>query len=70
MPLTFPTIAEQVREEFQQAPRTIALATIARKRSVEITRAWPSTTTYWFDDGTSIEVTGRGKAHRIEVRLP
>ena len=69
MKLTFPTQAEQAYEEFRSATRTISLATVARKRGAQTERLWDRTI-HWFDDDTSLVVTGRGRAHRGEVLLP
>lgn len=69
MPLTFPTQAEQVLAEFKTAAKTVSLATIAKRRGADVMRDWQQTV-YTFDDDTSLVVTGRGKAHRVEVRLP
>lgn len=71
--LTFPTIAEQVAEEFRASTRTVSVATIARKRGATVERKWDHTglcTTYVFEDDTTLEVRGRGKAHRMITHLP
>ena len=69
MPLTFPTMAEQAVAEFRNATRTASLARIARRRGAEVERKWDHTL-YTFDDDTSIEVRGRGRAYKIETFLP
>ena len=69
MSLTFPTQAEQVLEQFRTSTRTVSLATIARKRGAEVERHWDHTL-YTFDDDTSLKVSGRGRAHKVEVLLP
>lgn len=69
MTLTFPTMAEQALEKFQSSSKTISLSTIAKEMGAE---------TYWhwryiehvFDDDTSLIVKGRGRAHKVEVKLP
>lgn len=68
--LTFPTQAEQALEEFESATKTVSLAKIAKRRGADKETEWPGLTRYVFDDDTSLEVTGRGRAHRVEVRLP
>lgn len=68
--LTFPTMAEQAYKEFQSATKTIALATIAKRRGAQVERTFEGVTTYWFDDDTSLVVKGRGKNYQVEVMLP
>lgn len=70
MTLTFPTMAEQVAEEFRTATRTVSIATLARKRGAEVEKTWDSGTVYTFDDDTTLVVTGRGRAHKIETHFP
>lgn len=69
MPLTFPTIAEQVLTEFNSATKTTSIPVLACKRNAEVIRDW-TRTVYTFDDDTSLVVTGRGKQHRVEALLP
>jgi len=70
MSLTFPTIAEQVAEEFKNSDKTNSIATIAARRGASIDRTFEGVTTYTFDDDTSLTVRGRGKAHEFETHLP
>jgi len=67
--LTFPTLAEQAVAEFHNATHTVSLATIAKRMGAMKYFEYP-TTTYVFDDDTSIEVSGRGPNHKIETFLP
>ena len=69
MPLQFPTIAEQVAQEFRESKRTISIATLAKKRGADVDRKWPKTI-YTFDDDTQLIVEGRGKAHKFYTELP
>jgi len=67
--LTFPTQAEQVVSAFQAATKTVSLSLLAHKAGGE--RSDRGTTLiYTFDDDSSLEITGRGKAHRYETFLP
>jgi len=68
--LTFPTIAEQVAEEFRNKTKTVSIVTLAARRGADIERTFEGVTTYTFDDDTSLTVKGRGKAHEIETHLP
>ena len=70
--LTFPTMAEQAVAEFLDATRTVSLATIAKRREADVSHRGfaPRVTVYTFDDDTSIEVTGRGPAHKATTHLP
>lgn len=70
MPLTFPTMAEKALAEFRAAARTVSLATIAKQHGADVERSWPCEIVYTFDDDTSLRVTGRGRAHKVEVLLP
>lgn len=67
--LTFPTLAEQALTEWRAATRTIALATIARRRGAQRIRNWQSTE-WIFDDDTSLVVTGTGRNHKVVTELP
>jgi hypothetical protein len=68
--LTFPTIAEQVLAEFENATRTTSISTIAKQRGGCKEIEWPSTIVWRFDDDTSLTITGRGCNHSVEVHLP
>jgi hypothetical protein len=72
MTLTFPTIAEQVRDEFNNSSRTISIATLAKRRGAHITRShFPTRTiTYTFDDDTSLITAGTGRNHSVRTELP
>lgn len=70
MTLQFPTLAEQALAEFHAATKTVSLAKIAQRMGADVAHKWPAITTYTFDDDTSLVVTGRGKAHRVEAQLP
>ena len=67
--LTFPTIAEQVLEEFRSR-KAQSLAAAARKRKPHINKRWPAVVVYTFDDDSSLEVSGRGKNYKVEAKLP
>lgn len=69
MPLTFPTLAEQALAEFRSATKTISLATICKRRGAEKFFQYP-VTIWTFEDDTSVEVYGSGKAHKAVARLP
>ncbi len=69
MPLTFPTQAEQCLAEFRASTKTVSLATIAKRRGADVVQHWDHKE-YIFDDDTSLKVTGRGKAHKVETHLP
>lgn len=69
MTLKFPTMAEQVAEEFRSATKTVSLATIAKRYGAEQVHHW-NYIEYIFDDDTSIKTRGRGRSHRVEVLLP
>lgn len=67
MKLEFPTMAEKAVAEFRT--RRVSLSTIARRMGAETVKGWEGLT-HTFDDDTSITVTGRGRAHRVETHLP
>lgn len=69
MPLTFPTMAEQCEAAFRNAARTVSIATIARRMGAERNRVYP-VTWYTFDDDTTLEVIGVGRAHKVTTYLP
>lgn len=69
MPLQFPTMAEKCAREFHDSRRTISIATIAKRMGAERSYKYP-VTEYTFDDDSSLTVTGRGVAHRIETHYP
>jgi hypothetical protein len=68
--LTFPTIAEQVLAEFRASTKTVALATLAKKRGADVTRTFEGEITYTFDDDTSLVTSGHGKAYKVRTELP
>ncbi len=70
MTLTFPTQAEQALAEFRSATKTVSLSTIAKRRGADREHEWPNTIIWTFDDDTSLVVTGRGQAHKVEVMEP
>jgi predicted lipoprotein with Yx(FWY)xxD motif len=70
MTLQFPTIAEQVLDEFNNAKKTVSLATLAKKRKADKVTDFEGTTVYTFDDDTSLIVKGRGKSYRVSAELP
>jgi isochorismate hydrolase len=67
--LTFPTLAEQAVAEFRAATHTVSLATIAARMGADVEDEYPIRR-YIFDDDTSREVTGRGRAHKVETFYP
>jgi len=67
--LTFPTEAEQVLTAFRTSPRTVSIATLARKRRAQVEHHWPETI-YFFDDDSRLVVRGRGRNHQAEAQLP
>ena len=69
MALTFPTQAELALAEFQEAKKTVSLATIAKRRGASVEKSFKGTE-YYFDDDTTLLVTGAGRAHKVEVFLP
>jgi hypothetical protein len=69
MTLTFPTIAEQVKAEFQAATKTTSIATLAAKRGADKRKLWDGIE-YTFDDDTKLITRGRGSNHTIETELP
>lgn len=69
MPLTFPTMAEQAVKMFNTSPRTVSLAKICESMGAERTDVYP-VTTYTFEDDTTVTVTGRGRAHKVETHFP
>lgn len=68
--LTFPTMAEQAVAEFREPGKTKSLATIAKRMGADVKKTFEGVTTYTFDDDTSVTVTGRGRAHKIETHWP
>ena len=69
MTLTFPTIAEQALAKFRSAKKTTSLVTVAKHMKADVERR-RDCTIYTFDDDTGLIVTGRGRAHKVEVTLP
>lgn len=69
LPLTFPTQAEQVVQQFEAATKTTSLAKLAKQMGAMVEKQWDRTI-YTFDDDTSIEVKGRGRSHQYETQLP
>lgn len=69
MPLTFPTMAEQARDEFRNSKVTMSIPTIAKRMGATVEKDYP-VTRYIFDDDTTLEVTGAGRAHKMETFLP
>lgn len=69
MTLQFPTIAEQVEREFRESPKTVSIATLAKRRGATVERNWTGWT-YTFDDDTTLRVTGVGRNHKVETFLP
>lgn len=67
--LSFPTMAEQAIAEFESATKTVSLATICKRLGASVEKKYP-TTTYTFDDDTSVTVQGTGANHRYETHLP
>jgi hypothetical protein len=71
MPLTFPTLAEQVIQEFETAKKTVSLSKIARKKAWgEKVVNFGRETIFMFDDDTTLHVRGRGRAHKYWSELP
>jgi hypothetical protein len=73
MPLEHPTQAEQCLALFTNAPRTIALSTIARRMGAEVhkNKTWSkSDCSYIFDDDSELITSGRGKNYKVEALLP
>lgn len=69
MTLQFPTMAEQVLKEFQDATGTTSIAKIAARHKAEVIKHWDRIE-YVFDDDTSLITTGRGEAHKAWTELP
>jgi hypothetical protein len=69
MSLTFPTQAEQCAEEFRTQTKTISLTTIA-KRMGAMRADEPGKRIYVFEDGTTLEATGTGRALKFETFHP
>ena len=71
--LTFPTQAEQAVERFRNSKVTISLVTIcaemAATRQVYY-RFGRRHIEYYFDDDSSLVITGQGKNHKVETFLP
>lgn len=68
MALSFPTLAEQAANEFHNSKVTISVPSIAKRMGATISKAYPRR--YFFDDDSSLQVTGRGANHKIETFLP
>ena len=67
--LTFPTMAEQAVKQWEEATCTISLTVICERMGAERHFSYPYIS-YTFDDDTSLQIYGRGKAHRVETYLP
>jgi hypothetical protein len=72
MPLTFPTIAEQVVAEFRAATVTVSISTIARKHngSRAVGNTGEKIKRWTFDDDSSLETTGQGRAWKATTFCP
>jgi hypothetical protein len=67
--LKHPTLAQQAVNQFRNATKTISLAVIAKRLGAEKFQHFTHTE-HVFDDGSSLEVRGRGRSHKVEVLLP
>jgi hypothetical protein len=70
MTLKFPTMAEQALAMFRNSTKTTSLTTIAKSFEAERDHKWPNTIIWTFDDDTSLEISGRGRNHKVEAHLP
>lgn len=70
MTLTFPTIAEQVKTEFDERTKTVSIATLAKRRGADVFKDFEGTIVYTFDDDTTLVTRGRGPNHTIETNWP
>ena len=69
MTLRFPTQAELTVRSFKSG-RFKTIGAAAKAHGAEITRIWPSTTEYTFDDDTMVRTVGKGRSYQCEVLLP
>jgi len=62
-------MAEQAVAEFRNSKVTVSMRTISDRMGAIIEDDYP-VRRYIFDDDTSVEVTGRGRAHKMETFWP
>lgn len=70
MTLKFPTLAEQAIQAYEAAIKTVSLVKIAKDLGGERSPNQWDSIEFWFDDDSSLRITGRGCAHRYEALLP
>lgn len=67
--MKFPTMAEKAVAEWSESKTTISFNTVAKRYGAFQDR--DGTVIEWiFDDDSIVHITGRGKAYKIEARLP
>lgn len=67
--MQFPTMAERAITEWRSATKTTSFNTVAKRYSAF--QDHDRTSIEWiFDDDSIVRITGRGKAFKIEARLP
>jgi hypothetical protein len=71
MPLTFPTLAEQVIQEFEAPGKAVSLTKLAREKAwAEEVIDFGRHRIFMFEDDTTLHVRGRGRAHKYWSELP